>query len=109
MSVGKNELSTSAGERASTAPAAGPLDRLVAARPALLAATELAWRDGWFHTGDTVWRGADGMLHFVDRKKNIIRRSAENIAAALHPGVAADSQLAAVKEALRLLEARKPD
>jgi crotonobetaine/carnitine-CoA ligase len=46
------------------------------------AATEHAWRDGWFHTGDVVWRGLDGMLHFVDRKKNIIRRSGENIAAA---------------------------
>lgn len=46
------------------------------------AATELAWRGGWFHTGDMVWRGPDGMLHFVDRKKNIIRRSGENIAAA---------------------------
>jgi acyl-CoA synthetase (AMP-forming)/AMP-acid ligase II len=45
-------------------------------------ATETAWRGGWFHTGDTVWRGADGMLHFVDRKKNIIRRAGENIAAA---------------------------
>jgi acyl-CoA synthetase (AMP-forming)/AMP-acid ligase II len=46
------------------------------------AATETAWRGGWFHTGDVVWRGPDGMLHFVDRKKNIIRRSGENIAAA---------------------------
>ncbi len=44
--------------------------------------TEKAWRGGWFHTGDTVTRSADGMLHFVDRKKNIIRRSGENIAAA---------------------------
>lgn len=41
-----------------------------------------AWRGGWFHTGDTVTRAADGMLCFVDRKKNIIRRSGENIAAA---------------------------
>ena len=40
------------------------------------------WRGGWFHTGDVVWRGPDGMLHFVERKKNIIRRSGENIAAA---------------------------
>ena len=47
-----------------------------------LPATEEAWRGGWFHTGDTVMRAADGMLHFVDRKKNIIRRSGENIAAA---------------------------
>jgi acyl-CoA synthetase (AMP-forming)/AMP-acid ligase II len=46
------------------------------------AATEAAWAGGWFHTGDVVWRGADGMLHFVERKKNIIRRSGENIAAA---------------------------
>ena len=46
------------------------------------AATEEAWRGGWFHTGDTVMRAEDGMLHFVDRKKNIIRRSGENIAAA---------------------------
>ena len=44
-------------------------------------ATEEAWRGGWFHTGDTVRRGEDGMLYFVDRKKNIIRRSGENIAA----------------------------
>jgi crotonobetaine/carnitine-CoA ligase len=45
-------------------------------------ATEEAWRGGWFHTGDVVRQAADGMLHFVDRKKNIIRRSGENIAAA---------------------------
>jgi len=45
------------------------------------AATEEAWRDGWFHTGDAVRRGDDGQLHFVDRRKNIIRRSGENIAA----------------------------
>jgi acyl-CoA synthetase (AMP-forming)/AMP-acid ligase II len=45
------------------------------------AATEAAWRGGWFHTGDAVRRGPDGQLHFVDRLKNIIRRSGENIAA----------------------------
>ena len=45
-------------------------------------ATAQAWRNGWFHTGDTVRQDADGTLHFVDRKKNIIRRSGENIAAA---------------------------
>ena len=45
-------------------------------------ATAEAWRGGWFHTGDVVTRAADGMLCFVDRKKNIIRRSGENIAAA---------------------------
>ena len=58
-------------------------------------ATDEAWRDGWFHTGDSVRRGPDGALHFVDRLKNIIRRAGENIAAleveaalAGHPAVA---------------------
>src|SRR5581483_2551056 len=46
------------------------------------AATAQAWRGGWFHTGATVRQDAAGMLHFVDRKKNIIRRSGENSAAA---------------------------
>jgi crotonobetaine/carnitine-CoA ligase len=46
------------------------------------AATEEAWRGGWFHTGDVVRQDASGMLFFVDRKKNIIRRAGENIAAA---------------------------
>jgi crotonobetaine/carnitine-CoA ligase len=46
------------------------------------AATEEAWRGGWFHTGDVVRQMPDGMLVFLDRKKNIIRRSGENIAAA---------------------------
>ncbi len=48
----------------------------------LPAQTEQAWRGGWFHTGDTVRQDESGMLYFVDRKKNIIRRSGENIAAA---------------------------
>jgi crotonobetaine/carnitine-CoA ligase len=46
------------------------------------AATEEAWRGGWFHTGDVVRQDDEDMLYFVDRKKNIIRRSGENIAAA---------------------------
>lgn len=45
------------------------------------AATDAAWAGGWFHTGDIVHRDAGGYLHFVDRKKNVIRRSGENIAA----------------------------
>jgi acyl-CoA synthetase (AMP-forming)/AMP-acid ligase II len=63
------------------------------------AASVAAWRGGWFHTGDVVVRDETGMLHFVERRKNIIRRSGENIAAAeveawlqAHP----DVQLAAV-------------
>ena len=71
------------------------------------AETERAWRGGWFHTGDTVYRAPDGMLHFVDRKKNIIRRSGENIAAAeieallaTHPDVA-QAAVMAVKDETR--------
>ena len=45
------------------------------------AATEAAWSGGYFHTGDLVYLDADGLLHFVDRKKNVIRRSGENISA----------------------------
>ena len=44
--------------------------------------TENAWRGGWFHTGDTVMMDEMDTIYFVDRKKNIIRRSGENIAAA---------------------------
>jgi crotonobetaine/carnitine-CoA ligase len=71
------------------------------------AATEASWQGGWFHTGDVVWRGQDGMLHFVERKKNIIRRSGENIAAAeveavllTHPDVQQVAVMA-VKDDLR--------
>ena len=66
------------------------------------AATEAAWKGGWFHTGDAVRRGPDGQIHFVDRRKNIIRRSGENIAAleveaalADHPAVRQVAVLAA--------------
>ena len=59
------------------------------------AATAEAWAGGWFHTGDVVRRAPDGSLHFVDRRKNVIRRSGENIAAVevegalrQHPAVA---------------------
>lgn len=44
-------------------------------------ATDAAWADGWFHTGDVVRRDAEGSFYFVDRKKNVIRRSGENISA----------------------------
>jgi acyl-CoA synthetase (AMP-forming)/AMP-acid ligase II len=44
-------------------------------------ATSQAWADGWFHTGDLVRIGEDGSFFFVDRSKNVVRRSGENIAA----------------------------
>lgn len=46
------------------------------------AATHAAWCGDWFRTGDVVRQDEDGMLYFVDRRKNIVRRSGENIAAA---------------------------
>ncbi|MBI2203271.1 MAG: AMP-binding protein [Candidatus Rokubacteria bacterium] len=68
-------------------------------------ATADAWRGDWFHTGDVVRQAPDGMLYFVDRKKNIIRRSGENIAAAeveaclqAHDAVAQVAVLAAPDE-----------
>ncbi|MBM3509150.1 MAG: ATP-dependent acyl-CoA ligase [Alphaproteobacteria bacterium] len=60
------------------------------------AATTAAWADGWFHTGDVV-RAVEGALHFVERKKNVIRRSGENIAALEVEGVLVEH--AAVREA----------
>jgi len=71
------------------------------------AATEEAWAGGWFHTGDVVRRDADGSFFFVDRKKNVIRRSGENISAVevesvlnQHPAVKA-SAVAAAPDDLR--------
>jgi len=45
-------------------------------------ATAAAWHDDWFRTGDVVRQDESGMLYFVDRRKNIVRRSGENISAA---------------------------
>ncbi len=44
--------------------------------------TTAAFRDGWFRTGDLVWRDGDGFYWFVARKKDIIRRRGENISGA---------------------------
>ena len=38
-----------------------------------------AWRDLWFHTGDYLSEDEDGYFHFMDRKKDAIRRRGENI------------------------------
>jgi crotonobetaine/carnitine-CoA ligase len=67
--------------------------------------TEHVWRGGWFHTGDVVRQEEDGLLVFVDRTKNMVRRSGENISAgeveaalASHPGVVAVAVLAVADE-----------
>ncbi|MDO4683123.1 MAG: AMP-binding protein [Lautropia sp.] len=51
------------------------------------AATEEAWQGGWFRTGDIVRQDDEGRMYFVDRKKNVIRRSGENISAVEVEGV----------------------
>jgi acyl-CoA synthetase (AMP-forming)/AMP-acid ligase II len=43
--------------------------------------TDKVWEGGYFHTGDVLRVSEDGSFYFVDRRKNIIRRSGENIAA----------------------------
>lgn len=50
-------------------------------------ATDLAFRGGWFHTGDVVRQDVDGLVFYVGRTKDMIRRSGENIAAAEIEGV----------------------
>ncbi|MDQ1484433.1 MAG: carnitine-CoA ligase, partial [Actinomycetota bacterium] len=59
-------------------------------------ATVTAWRNLWFHTGDSVVREPDGWYRFVDRAKDVIRRRGENISSVevetvllRHPGVLA--------------------
>ncbi|WP_265943417.1 AMP-binding protein [Dechloromonas sp. A34] len=38
-----------------------------------------AWQGLWFHTGDYLLQDEEGFYHFVDRKKDAIRRRGENI------------------------------
>ncbi|MFO1220058.1 MAG: AMP-binding protein [Burkholderiaceae bacterium] len=53
-------------------------------------ATLAACRNLWFHTGDLLRRDADGHFYFVGRRKDIVRRRGENIAAAeVEMGIAA--------------------
>jgi crotonobetaine/carnitine-CoA ligase len=70
-------------------------------------ATAHAWRGNWFHTGDVVRRDTQGLSHFVDRKKDMVRRSGENISPAEVEAVLAGHPLVlrvavmAVPDALR--------
>jgi long-chain acyl-CoA synthetase len=42
-------------------------------------ATSVAFRNGWFHTGDIGYRDEDGYFFIVDRKSDMIIRGGENI------------------------------
>ncbi|MES2563080.1 MAG: AMP-binding protein, partial [Pseudomonadota bacterium] len=58
-------------------------------------ATQDAWRNLWFHTGDILRRDEEGYFYFVDRKKERIRRLGENVSSSeversvsSHPAIA---------------------
>jgi crotonobetaine/carnitine-CoA ligase len=44
-------------------------------------ATAAALRDGRLYTGDNAWADEQGFLYFFDRKKDMIKRAGENVAA----------------------------
>ncbi len=67
--------------------------------------TKNTFHDGWFKTGDLVKRDSDGYYFFISRKRDIIRRRGENIAAAEldrvvgeHPAVAEAGTIAVPSE-----------
>lgn len=104
---GNDVASGEAGELLVRRPGADPAEGMFAGYLKDAAATATAWEGGWFHTGDAFWQDAGGTLHFVERRKNIIRRSGENIAAAEieavlldHPQVAKTAVIA-VKDEIR--------
>ena len=42
-------------------------------------ASEAAFAGGWYHMGDAFYRDKDGLLHFADRRKYLIKSGGENI------------------------------
>ncbi len=71
------------------------------------ATAEAIDEEGWLHTGDYVRRDEDGWMYFVGRKKDIVRRAGENIAASeveevlrSHPTVI-DAAVVPVEDRLR--------
>lgn len=71
------------------------------------AATAATMRDGWLYSGDIVEVGQDGYLRFIDRAKDLIKRSGVNISAGeieavlkQHPGIF-DAAVIGVPDAMR--------
>lgn len=67
--------------------------------------TVAAWRNGWLHTGDALYRDSEGNFFFVDRLDDAIRRRGENISSAevelhvaVHPAVAECAAVAVPSE-----------
>ena len=82
-------------------------------------ATDKAWKDGWFHTGDAFKRDDLGFYYFVDRFKDALRRRGENISSfeveryvLEHPDVAEVAAVAAPSDLgeddLKVVVVRRP-
>jgi len=68
-------------------------------------ATAEAFRNLWFHTGDLGRKDEDGYFHFIDRKKDYLRRRGENISSyeiekvvSAHPAVLDSAVIGAKSE-----------
>ncbi|MBX3577388.1 MAG: AMP-binding protein [Rhizobiaceae bacterium] len=68
-------------------------------------ATERAFRDGWFCTGDRARADGDGNYYFIDRDQDVIRRRGEHVSAAelesivlTHPAIDAVAAVAVPSE-----------
>ncbi len=53
-------------------------------------ATAATVKDGWLHTGDNASMDEAGYVYFFDRKKDVIKRGAENVSASEVEGVLMD-------------------
>ncbi|WP_330231488.1 AMP-binding protein [Nocardia sp. NBC_00508] len=82
-------------------------------------ATANAWRNGWYHTGDGLYKDDRGNFFFKDRIKDSIRRRDENISSSevellvyQHPAVQEVAAVAArggYDEEVKICVVRKPD
>jgi crotonobetaine/carnitine-CoA ligase len=70
-------------------------------------ATAETLREGWLHSGDQAYMDEDGCFYFVDRKKDMIKRSGENVSASeveetlkQHP-VVLDAAVVAIPDPVR--------